>query len=744
MTKSNQNLILSILRWGLLFVIFFLPLAVTPWTIYPFVFGKIVFLQATVELFLALFIVLIVGAPEYRPKFDTLSKLLLAYFAVSVLAGVLGVDSLRSFWGTEERGMGLITQLHAIVFFLMARSVFGEQKWKERAYFIAVLGGIALGIVALLRLWNILIFGVDLGFRLAGTLGNPIFLAAAFILYLPFALYLAFRKSGWRRWFAFLAAAFFIIMILATKTRGALIALAAGLVFSLVALVLTRISRRLKIAAVASGVFILAMALFLSLSKGPVSFQSIPALRRFSVTSLKEVTITTRFLGWQVALKGIAARPLLGWGQENFPIAFNQYYNPSLLRFSYYETWWDRPHNIVLETLIHSGVLGLISYLTLLGYAFYRLWRGALTGRIFSIGLLMYFIQNLFAFDSPASFFLFLFLLSGVNQRAEVGSSKMGEFKPEIRSPKSETNSKLKTQNSKFLLPILLLASGIMIYKLNWQPMVASDAMLQSTVYATDYSDVRSIPLFREALKLPTPYKEETRTQAAQIVVGVLIKKSIPPEQFQDYFDFARRALEANIARHPLHVYYHYLLARLYTEALNYDPSFNDEAEKEFEAAIALSPKRQQTWFGLAKLRVLQGRLPDAKEIYRKMVELEPEVGEAHWYYGAMLRETGDIVSADRELLEAARKKFIPHEVENRLILATLMAREKNYFGVQLYLEAALEAAPERADIHAQLAVVYKEIGRWEDAREEALLAAKLDPSYRDEAELFLKTMENK
>jgi hypothetical protein len=50
-----------------------------------------------------------------------------------------------------------------------------------------------------------------------------------------------------------------------------------------------------------------------------------------------------------MALKGIAERPVLGWGQENFNYVFNKYYNPQMFG---QEEWFDRTHNVVLDWLI--------------------------------------------------------------------------------------------------------------------------------------------------------------------------------------------------------------------------------------------------------------------------------------------------------------------------------------------------------------------------------------------------------
>ena len=753
MIKKNQNLILKVLKCGLLFVIFFLPFAVTPWTIYPFVFGKTLFFQSAIELLLAFYIVLLIISPVHRPRFDTLTVIVLAYFGIIFLASIFGIDFLHSFWGTEERGMGLFTQLHFLVFFLMLRSVFNEEKHRNRAFIVAVISGLLLSIVALLRLRGVLLFGVDLGFRLSGTLANPLFFAAILIFYLFFSLYFVLRvnRLPLKIFYASAAVGFFA-MILATQSRGALIASMAGVVFFLIVSALKSLDRRVRIAAGATLASLTVLGAVIWVTPDVNIWKKVTVIRRLQ--NIRDTTGSTRLMAWNIAFKAFREKPILGWGNENFNIAFSKYYDPGLLKYGYQETWWDRPHNIILEILVNSGVIGLISYGVILVYAASRFLRQGRTAVMLCAGLVAYFIQNLFVFDTPSSLLLFYLLLSGVDVKLEDRSLKLEEHKSQITNYKLQTNSKSLIPYYLFLIPVELVAAGLMIYKLNWQPMVASAAMLQAAVYAADYSDVRSIALFRAALTIPTPYKEETRLQVGQIITGILSKQSIPPEKFREFFDFAEQEIKANITLHPKMAYYHFMLGRLYTESLNYDNSYADAVVPAFTRALELSPNRQQILFGLAKFFFDQGRIDEAGEIYRKAIEAEPQVGEAHWFYAAVLMQQGKKELAEKEMIEAANLGHMPPQAEEQLLFARLMAREKNYHRVVDYLEAVLRSQPNRVDLLAQVAVAYKEVAKKEvivnvklakdyvaKARRAATRAAELDQSFAAEAEIFLKSL---
>lgn len=748
MNINIKNSLIHILRWGIIAVAFILPLVVTPSTIYPFVFGKTLFFQSATEALIALFIILLLLMPEYRPRWDLFTGLVLSYFGIMILTSVVGVDFYRSLWGTEERGLGLFTQLHFAAYFVMLRSLFREERDRERLLLFTIISGILLSAIALLRLKGILIFDVDLGLRLSSTLANPIFFASVLLIYFVFAVYLAAKKKGiMARVFYALSAVGFFLMLLSTQTRGAVLALGVGAIFFIISSALTSSSKIVRsILAVLLTLFTAFIIIFW-FNRESQFVQHIPILNRFS--SLTDTTASTRVMAWKIALRAWQDHPLLGWGPENFNIGFNKYYNPRLLEFSYYETWWDRPHNMALEVLLHTGLVGLTVYISIFVYVIvWLIRRKTIFDRIFASGFLIYFAQNLFVFDTPSSLILFMIMLSFVSPRA-----------PGILNLQPETKVATTSKKKYFLTGvsfIFIAASALMIWKFNWQPFVASSAMLKAALHASDKSDVESIDLFRKALLLPTPYKEETRIQVAQITNGILSKKTIPSEKFPEFFSFAEREIKANIARHPRHTYYNFMLGRLYTEALNYDLSYAQLAEESFARAIELSPLRQQIQFGLAKLFVDLGRNDEAIKIYKRALEFAPKVGEAHWFYAVLLQDKGEIEMAKKEMIEAANLGYTPPGLEERLFFARLMTTTKNYRLVSDYLQSALQIAPERADLHAQLAVAFREVmkielslgniiaagRRREDAKRETLRAAELDPSFEDEARIFLKTLE--
>ncbi len=78
----------------------------------------------------------------------------------------------------------------------------------------------------------------------------------------------------------------------------------------------------------------------------------------------EERTGGARTLLWRDSLSMAAARPLLGYGPENFIAAFPQYQSVELSR-AYPDFYHESPHNFLVDALISDGVPGAVLLLAL-------------------------------------------------------------------------------------------------------------------------------------------------------------------------------------------------------------------------------------------------------------------------------------------------------------------------------------------------------------------------------------------
>ena len=119
---------------------------------------------------------------------------------------------------------------------------------------------------------------------------------------------------------------------------------------------------------------------------------------------LQRPSVQSRLAAWEAGLEGFAARPLLGWGPENFGIVFGRFASG----YGAVAEPHDLAHSKLVEVAATTGGLGLAAWLALWGSAFVVLWRAAraMEARervlaVFAGGALFgALVQSLFLFDT--------------------------------------------------------------------------------------------------------------------------------------------------------------------------------------------------------------------------------------------------------------------------------------------------------------------------------------------------------
>ena len=412
------------LIWVIKFLVyssFLMPLILMGDTfIFPFVFPKAIYFRILVELAFGLYLILCLIDKNYRPKKTPLFIVLGAFFVILFLSTIFGVDFQRSMWGNYERMSGWFTLIHFGIYFVIVANIFCTwPEWRNLlrwSLLISIIVGIT-GFNFLLPDNSIMKIGGG------GTLGNQIYIAN-FVLFHIFIAWYLFRKEENKFW-RFFAAGYGILgvaIMMYNGKRGPFIGLVIG-GFIAVALYsfFTKIKKWRTIGLGLIGAIIILSGLIFIFRQS--SFvQKIPAVGSVANVSFSSGTGETRLIAWKIAYEAWKERPLFGWGVENFYYAFNKYYNPKSLEHGYYETWFDRSHNIFLDYLSTSGILGLLAYVAIFIAVFWQIGAGFykklidLDSLVFvSIFFLAYGVQNFFVFDHLSSYLIFFLMLAFVH-----------------------------------------------------------------------------------------------------------------------------------------------------------------------------------------------------------------------------------------------------------------------------------------------------------------------------------------
>lgn len=376
-----------------------LPLVYTPGVIFPYITPKGLVFQWTVAI-CGVVAVWLLGSRivELEDARDPILWSLTAFVGVAAVSSVLGPATYESVFGNYERMWGIVQWVSLLLFYALLRSFLADADWK---LFFRCTVYVAVAVALYAGLDSYLTNLVAPTPRTDGTLGNSGYLGAYLVLAVGAAALIAhhYRRVG-RRAVAALAAILFAGAILISGNRSSLIGLGAGTVTVLLFLAVARARRSdldLRwmlggagaVVAVAGAAFVFA----------PDVTSRIPVVARLADAGPSSGTLLYRLELWEAALEGFRARPLTGWGVDQFPLALDRMVDPAAYRLGSVRA--DRAHNVLLDRLVHTGLPGLVAYLTFWGVLATQTFRGWWRGRLSSLELTGFFV----AF---AGYFLYL------------------------------------------------------------------------------------------------------------------------------------------------------------------------------------------------------------------------------------------------------------------------------------------------------------------------------------------------
>jgi len=402
---------------------------------------------------------------------------ILAFFVLSFFSALFGADFYTSFWGNLERGMGVFSLLHFVVFFFILQIVFRSHEEWIPLIKASVFVSAAVSFLAICQHFfslSDLLPQVD---RVYSLIGNAGVLSSYLVFNIFLAGYLFFHelsssKNSFKKLGYCLLIFVFCLALALSGTRGAWLGLLAGVLIFLAIMAWQSQQKKWRKFAIwgLSIIFVLIASLFIIRDSSFV--KNNPTLYRLTSISFSDGTAQSRLILWQGAWQAWQSKPLLGFGSENFETAIGKYISPRLAEFEGYST--DRAHNFIFDYGVTVGWLGLLSYLAIFIVALWKLIENLKNNLIFSsifISLLAaYLVQNLFIFDSFVSYLMLFFVLALISNTCHSDVSADAE--------ESSKNVKLSFRHlSLFVSCLLYLVSFLLlfvIYMYSLKPLLAA------------------------------------------------------------------------------------------------------------------------------------------------------------------------------------------------------------------------------------------------------------------------------
>lgn len=736
---SQSNRLLSAVKIGL-FACLFMPLVFWGKFVFPYIFPKQLFFQILVEAVFLLYIFLALRQPKFRPRSSKIFLAVSFYFVFMFLSMIFGANIFHSFWSNFERMAGFVNLIHYFGFFVVAANVFKTQNEWYSFFDFSVFAGLLEALYAFGQILGVDSLDHGSGSRIDGTIGNASFLAGYMLISAFFALWLMSQKKK-KNWSIFYSIAIVLnlFVMYQTQTRGALLAfflgalVLAGLAAFAPAKGLAQIPLRLgghlrKIALAGLALVVLSVG-SIFIFKDSSLVKNSPPLKRFSQISLEDNTTQTRLLAWKLSIKGFAEKPLFGWGQENYNVVFNKYYDPLLYPT---ENWFDRAHNAYVDVLIHNGLVGFAAYISIFILSFWFLWRAwrrdridYSTAAIFSVVILAYAIQNVFLFDTQVTL-LMIFLIWSFITYLSFGSKEEDLAQKPIR-----LNFVFKAA--------LLVVFAIFFYSVNLPAVSTSTQGIDALVlFQSNFK--ASIEKFKSSFATDTFGVPEVASRAYELGVQIVSSEKFSKEDKKEMVETAAEGMKIALEKEPQNARLIMMLGNLYLASAFLDSSYLVDAEYYLQKSFELSPSRQELFFAIGQLKIYQGKNEEALSLFRKAVELNPQAASSHWNLGVISISFGD----KKEGEEAVKKAIDLGHSYNSNDIKFLINAYSNIGDwqkvISLYSET-IALSPDSAAAYAGLAAVYVEAGDKPKAKAAAQKAIELDPSFQAEGEEFIRRL---
>lgn len=260
-----------------------------------------------------------------------------------------------------------------------------------------ILGGVVAAIwVIISYAYGITFFGTERGSLVVGEerWADPNYFGTSLILPITLLLGQMERKSTLSGWIGFSA---MVLAMLLTGSRGAMV----GLVAAMLVIFYYNRSRQRVLLRLVAGFTLLAVAstaMVWLLVPDPLAF-----LNRFKFGTWIETGGSGRLHVWQVGWRAFLDRPLLGYGYENFPYAYEAYRGEFPQTIYYFTRPLRAAHSVYIATIIELGPLGFLTLLIAI-FQHWKILRGLSTVEVRSLQAAFVGILVATAFLSASGF----------------------------------------------------------------------------------------------------------------------------------------------------------------------------------------------------------------------------------------------------------------------------------------------------------------------------------------------------
>lgn len=291
-----------------------------------------------------------------------------------------------------------------------------------------------------------------------------------------------------------------------------------------------------------------------------------PLINRLTTFNLSDASSLSRVFVTKVGLNCFIQKPLLGYGFDNFEVCFQKNFDPMITNVLPKETRFDKTHNMPIEILATTGIVGFIFFIGIYFYGYKNIRDLMLIDNIdfyaglsLILGIIAYFIQNLFVFDVYEGFLALILLLSFI-------VFLKNDHKININIPKNWSNSII------ILSAIVILFTIYQFNILVWY----YDGFVKKIdrLVSNDKADIALSILKNTKIKAP----HSDTLYYGFFDTFIKNQKNLTQKQLLDYYDIAFENQKQLSDKYPYRArIYLAQLAHIASKAINPQIGINDE-----------------------------------------------------------------------------------------------------------------------------------------------------------------------
>ncbi|MCK5212101.1 O-antigen ligase family protein [Candidatus Parcubacteria bacterium] len=594
----------NLIRAVYLLIIFLLPLyfALTLKTNSVFELNKLVLFKVGTLVFLFLVIIRTLYSDNILPVLKKLIRiknrifllLLASYILIISISSLMAKDINSGVYGAYAQHQGLVAFIFYFLFFILI--ILSVNSYKKIYSILAVIS-ISSAVVSIYGFiqalgWDPLLWNEITFYRVSSTLGQPNHLAAFLIIAISITFYL-FLTNTRKIKFLWLTVLFLnLFCLFFTYSRSGYLGLIAGFIIFLILYIVSQAKKINKKLYIIVFSFVLAAIILFSI----FSNSFLPRIKE--AFNPKSGGFSLRINYWESALKSIKEKPLLGHGLDNTRDVYYTHYKKDWAVFSNINSVPNRAHNIILDTALASGLIGLFLFLLLILYIAilikkiinYQKYR--IFGICMAASLGGYFTALMFGFATITTQAYMWLLFALVIITNNLINKKENEIIKENKG----------YQIPRYLRSIFLVLFSLLIvyFAFNNIKILVADhyfwELRNSVAKGEIYTSFVFYDYIEESNNSELYYKRQFVLALAQIYRSFYEESLRVPALH--YMKEILKYLENNTYENV------FARAEIYSALLDEDESYFERSKSDYEKSIALASGLPQTHRGLANLHL--------------------------------------------------------------------------------------------------------------------------------------------